>query len=165
MKKETGALIFGMILGGIGILGLQMFKEGNTDTLSRLKKNNRVVKRIPTKTSTETSIAALSRPSTTRPPMKVSESVNGVATGGTMPSTEFKDHWMYNPSKKGEKIWVTSKAEHESLDAKGWVHEEPMENEMTDSVQVTDENNNPVAQNPVVQPQISFTRSTMGGRY
>ena len=50
MKKETGALIFGMILGGIGILGLQMFKEGNTDTLSRLKQNNRVVKRIPTKT-------------------------------------------------------------------------------------------------------------------
>ena len=72
---------------------------------------------------------------------------------------------MYNPNKKGEKIWVTSKAEHESLDSKGWIHEEPMDNEMTDSVQVTDENNNPVAQNPVVQPQISFTRTTMGGRY
>ena len=80
MKKETGSLIFGMILGAIAILGLQMFKEGNTDTLSRLKTNNRVVKRIPTKTSTQSSVAALSRPSTIRPPMAKNSKTIGCIT-------------------------------------------------------------------------------------
>jgi hypothetical protein len=128
--KETGALIFGMIIGVIGCLGIQMFKEGNTDTLQRLKQNNRVVKKIPLKKLPQTPIAALSRIQVMETPMRTGLGVN----------EDLK------PQKELPKI------------------EEPQ----TDSVQeeeILDENNNPVAQNPAVQPTISFTRSGMGGRF
>lgn len=128
--KETGALIFGIIIGVVGCLGLQMFKEGNTDTLQRLKQNNRVVKKIPLKKLPQTSIAALSRTQVMETPMRAGLGVN----------EDLK------PQKELPKI------------------EEPQ----TDFVQeeeILDENNNPVAQNPVVQPAISFTRSGMGGRF
>ena len=39
---------------------------------------------------------------------------------------DFKPHWMYNP-KDGEKEWAEKPEDHERLNAKGWVHEDPLD--------------------------------------
>jgi hypothetical protein len=128
--KETGALVFGLIIGVIGCLGLQMFKEGNTDTLTRLKQNNRPVQKKPLKKLPQTPVTVLSRTQVMETPTRAGLGVND----GLKPKKELP------------------KIEEQKTD---FVQEE----------QILDENNNPVAQNPVVQPSISFTRSGMGGRF
>lgn len=150
MKKETGALIAGMILGMIALLGIQMFKEGNTDTISRLKQNNRkVVKKLP-KAVAQSPVQAVSVPtvmdSTSRLGLASNDSLIDLKPKPIVKEDEkFEEHWMYFDN---QEMWVTSKEEHLSLDAKGWKHEK------------TDSNNNPIAQNPLIMP-----RSSMGARY
>jgi len=118
MKKETGTLFAGMILGIIALLGLQMFKEGNTDTITRLKTNNRkVVKKIaiPSTQSVREAVAVRS--------MIDSPSRLGLASNDSLIDLKPK------PLPKTD-----------------------IELEV-DEEEITDSNNNPIAQNPLKLPR------------